>query len=76
MLGRKIQYVDVPISAAADGMRKSGMPNWNVHAVSDLLAYFATGAAATVTDTVPRLLGRQATSFEQFVKDHRAVFMN
>jgi uncharacterized protein YbjT (DUF2867 family) len=75
VLGRKIQYVDVPISAAADGMRKSGMPDWNVHAVSDLLAYFATGAAATVTDTVPRLLGRPATSFEQFVKDHRAVFM-
>ena len=76
VLGRKIQYVDVPISAAADGMRNSGMPDWNVRAVSDLLAYFATGAAATVTDTVPRLLGRPATSFEQFVKDHRAAFMN
>jgi uncharacterized protein YbjT (DUF2867 family) len=76
VLGRKVEYVDVPISAAAEGMRKSGMPDWNVHAVSDLLAYFATGAAATVTDTIPRLLGRQATSFEQFVKDHRAVFMN
>jgi len=76
VLGRKIQYVDVPISAAADGMRNSGMPDWNVHAVSDLLAYVATGAAATVTDTVPRLLGRPATSFEQFVKDHRAAFMN
>jgi uncharacterized protein YbjT (DUF2867 family) len=76
VLARKIQYLDVPISAAADGMRRSGMPDWNVQAVSDLLAYFATGAAATVTDTVPRLLGRPATSFEQFVKDHRAAFMN
>lgn len=76
VLGRKIQYVDVPLSAAADGMRQSGMPEWNVHAVSDLLDYFATGAAATVTDTVPRLLGHPAISFEQFVKDHRAVFMN
>ena len=74
VLSRKIQYVDVPISAAADGMRKSGMPDWNVHAVSELLAYFATGAVATVTDTVPRLLGRPATSFEQFVKDHREAF--
>lgn len=74
VLGRKIQYVDVPISAAADEMRKSGMPDWNVHAVSELLAYFATGAVATVTDTVPRLLGRPATSFEQFVKDHREAF--
>jgi uncharacterized protein YbjT (DUF2867 family) len=76
VLGRKIQYVDVPISAAAEEMHKSGMPDWDVHAVTDLLAYFATGAAATITDTVPRLLGRPATSFEQFVKDHRAAFMN
>ena len=76
VLGRKIQYVDVPISAAAEGLRDSAMPDWNVRAVTDLLAYFATGAAATVTDTVPRLLGRPATSFEQFVKDHRAAFMN
>lgn len=75
VLGRDIQYVDVPLSAAADGMRKSGMPDWNVRAVSDLLAYFATGAAAAVTDTVPRLLGRPAISFEQFVKDHREAFM-
>jgi uncharacterized protein YbjT (DUF2867 family) len=76
VLGRKIQYVDVPISAAAEGMRNSGMPDWSVRAVSELLAYFASGAAATVTDTVPRLLGRPATSFEQFVKDHHAAFMN
>src|SRR5262249_8072248 len=76
VLGRKIQYVDVPISAAADGMRKSGMPDWNVQAVSDLLAYFATGAAATVTDIVSRLLGPPPTSFPQFVKDQRAAFIN
>jgi uncharacterized protein YbjT (DUF2867 family) len=75
VLGRDIQYVDVPLSAAEDGMRKSGMPEWNVHAVGELLGYFASGAAATVTDTVPALLGRPAISFEQFVQDHRAAFM-
>jgi uncharacterized protein YbjT (DUF2867 family) len=75
VLGRKIQYVDVPLSAAADGMRKSGMPEWSIRAVSELLGYFASGAAATVTDTIPRLLGRPATSFEQFAKDHRAAFL-
>jgi uncharacterized protein YbjT (DUF2867 family) len=76
LLDRKIQYVDVPISAAADGMRKSGMPDWNVRVVSELLAYFATGAATTVTDSVPSLLSRPATSFEQFVKDYRAAFID
>src|SRR5262245_56850320 len=74
VLGRNIQYVDVPLSTAADGMRKSGMPEWDIRAVTELLGYFASGAAATVTDTISRLLGRPAISFEQFVKDQRAAF--
>jgi uncharacterized protein YbjT (DUF2867 family) len=75
VLGRKVEYVDVPPTAAADGMRQSGMPEWNVRTVNELLGYFASGAAATVTDTIPRLLGRPAISFEQFAKDQRAAFM-
>ncbi len=39
------------------------------------IRYFASGAAATVTDTIPRLLGRPAISFEQFAKDHRTAFL-
>jgi hypothetical protein len=49
------------------------MPDWNVRIVSELLDYFASGAAATVSDAVPRPLGRPAISFEQFVKDHRGA---
>jgi len=75
VLGRTIDYVGVPLSAAADGMRQSGMPEWNVRVVAELLDYFASGAAATVTDTVPRLLGRPAISFEKFAQDHRAAFL-
>jgi uncharacterized protein YbjT (DUF2867 family) len=74
VLGRKIDYVDVPLDAAADGMRKSGMPEWNVRVVTELLGYFASGQAATVTNTIPSLLCRSAISFEQFANDHRAAF--
>lgn len=74
VLGRKVEYVDVPLTAAADGMRQSGMSEWSVRVVAELLAYFASGAAADVSDTIPRLLGRPAISFEQFVKDHRSAF--
>ena len=37
--------------------------------------YFASGAAATVMDTIPRVLGRPAISFEQFASDPRATFL-
>ena len=73
VLARTIQYVDVPLSAAADSMRKAGMSEWDVRVVSELLGYFASGAVAAVTDTVPLLLGRPAISFEQFAKDYRAA---
>lgn len=74
ILGRQVQYVEVPLSAAADGMRQAGMPEWNVRTVSELLGYFASGAAGQVSDTVPRLLGRPAISLEQFAKDYRTAF--
>jgi len=47
----------------------------NVRTVGELLGSFASGAAATVTDTVPRLPGRAAVSFEQSARDHRAAFL-
>lgn len=74
VLGRTISYVAVPLSAAEDSMRKTGMPEWNVKALSDLYTYFATGSAAMVTDTVQQLLGRPPITFEQFCRDHRTVF--
>jgi len=74
VLGRNIKYVDMPLVAAEGGMRKMGMPEWNVRALSGLYNVFASGAAATVTDTVPKLLGRPAISFDQFARDHLSVF--
>jgi uncharacterized protein YbjT (DUF2867 family) len=74
VLGRRIQYVDVPPQAAADGMRKSGMPEWSVRVVVELLEYFASGAAATATDSVPKVLGKPGISFEQFARDFKPAF--
>jgi len=74
VLDRPIHYVNVPLSAAEDGMRQMHMPEWNVKALSDLYDYFASGAAASVTDTVRQLLGRPPITFEQFCRDHQAAF--
>ena len=74
VLGRAIQYVDVPLQTTEDSMRKLHMPEWNVKALSDLYAYFATGGAATVTDTVQKLLGRAPITFAEFCRDNRPAF--
>jgi uncharacterized protein YbjT (DUF2867 family) len=74
VLGRTIQYVDVPPSAARESMLKAGMPKWNVNVLVDLYAVFASGAASAVTDTVQRITGRAPIGFDQFASDHAAAF--
>jgi uncharacterized protein YbjT (DUF2867 family) len=74
VLGKPIRYIDVPPEAALESMLKSGMPDWNARAVSDLYATFAAGLAARTTDTVEQITGTRPISFEQFAREHAAAF--
>ncbi len=74
VLGRTITYVNVPPAAVEDSLRKSGAPEWNAREVAKLMAWFGTGQAAQVTDTVQKLTGHAPRTFEQFVRDHAAAF--
>jgi uncharacterized protein YbjT (DUF2867 family) len=74
VLGRTIQFVDVPEDAARQWMLDAGIPAWTVDKVLDLYRYYKTGAAAEVTNNV-ECVGRKAPiAFQQFVRDHAAVF--
>jgi uncharacterized protein YbjT (DUF2867 family) len=73
-LGKPVNYVPVPPEAALESMLKSGMPEWNARAVTDLYGAFATGAYARTTDTAGRLSGKAPIPFEQFVRDFAAAF--
>jgi uncharacterized protein YbjT (DUF2867 family) len=72
--GRKIAYVDVPEAAAKKAMLDMGMPGWMVDAMMELHAIDKAGYAAAVTDEVPRLLGRPATTFLDFAKQRAAAW--
>lgn len=74
MLGRSIRYVDVPPEAAFESMLKSGMPQWNARAVTELYGIFAAGEAAGITDKIERVTRRAPISFDQFARDHAAAF--
>jgi hypothetical protein len=47
---------------------------WRIDAVVMELSALAAGVVDHTTDTIERLLGRPATSLEQFVRDHRELF--
>jgi uncharacterized protein YbjT (DUF2867 family) len=74
VLGKPVQYVDVPPEAALESMLKSGMPEWNARAVAELYGLFASGLFARTTDTVGRITGGPPISFEQFARDHADAF--
>lgn len=72
--GKPVQYVAVPPAAAEEAMKSQGMPAWNAHTIADFMAYVATGAYADVTGDVKAILGREPTSFTEFVARHLDAF--
>ena len=68
-LGRKVSYVPVSDGAARQAMIVSGIPDWYADWVLDLTHYYVAGKAARVTPTVREVLGREAGSFDNFLKD-------
>jgi uncharacterized protein YbjT (DUF2867 family) len=74
VLGRTINFVDVPEDAAREWMLAAGMGAWQVDKVLDLYRYYKSGAATEVTNNVERVGRKAPITFEQFVRDHAAAF--
>ncbi len=72
--GRQVAYVDVPEAAAKKAMLDMGAPPWMVDGMMELHAIDKAGYAAGVTGDVPQLLGRPATRFLDFAKQHAAAW--
>jgi uncharacterized protein YbjT (DUF2867 family) len=71
---REIKYVDVPEAAARDGMLQAGLPQWQVNALIELHAASKQNCWAAITPDIEKVLGKPATSFEQFARDHADRF--
>jgi uncharacterized protein YbjT (DUF2867 family) len=68
------RYVDTPIETQRKAMLDQGMPEWQVTALLDLLAYYTGGQGATVDGLLEKLLGRRPMSMDQFLKENAAEF--
>jgi uncharacterized protein YbjT (DUF2867 family) len=76
ILGRKVTYNDMPLEAVWERLRASGMPEWHVQVQIDFSTALRAGQAATVTDVVAAVTGRQPRTFVQFFQEHRDLFTN
>ena len=74
VLGRQITFRPITCEEQKRAMINAGLPEVVADDNAKVLTLFADGDADCVTDDVPRLLGRPARSFEQFVADYAAAF--
>ena len=73
-LGKPVQYVDVPISAARESMVGMGMDPWIVDGYMDLFEGFADNWGNKTSPDTEKLLGRPARSHRQFCADCGSAF--
>lgn len=74
VLGKPIQYVDIPPIAAKLFMLNSGMDKTLVNALMEMLAALRRNEGAIVTETVSQLTGQPPRTFESWCREHIGAF--
>ena len=74
VIGRRVDYVDVPSDQFRANLAAAGLPAWIADALVALYQTVRAGHAATVTNAVQEVLGRSARSYRQFAEAHKDVF--
>jgi uncharacterized protein YbjT (DUF2867 family) len=71
---KEIRYVDVSPEDARRNRLAAGMPPYLVDALDELFAERRAGKEGQAFDDVEKLLGRKATTFDQFASRNAAIF--
>jgi uncharacterized protein YbjT (DUF2867 family) len=74
VLGRPVTFHPLTFEEQKQAMTDAGIPGHIAEMNAQALTLFAQGDSDWVTDDVPSILGRPASTFEQFVTDHAAAF--
>jgi uncharacterized protein YbjT (DUF2867 family) len=72
--GRPTKYVDIPVEAQRKAMLDQGMPVWQVDALLDLQAYYASGKGSSTDGLLQQLLGRAPITMDRFLSEFASEF--
>jgi len=75
-IGRPIAYVDVPASAAAEQMGRSGYPRFIVEGLTGMWEGIKIGKAAVQTKDLETLTGSKGEKYERWCSEHKSEFLN
>jgi len=74
VLGRKINYVDVPSEQLMTSIANMGTPEWLASDLAMLGEDIAEGHFARITDVVKKVAKKKPFTFDQFAKDNAQAF--
>ncbi len=74
VLGRTIEYVNLPPDELTARMLTMGVPDWRADVWVKLGGMIGLGIASAVTPAVKDVLGREPRTIDQFAKDFAAAF--
>jgi uncharacterized protein YbjT (DUF2867 family) len=73
-LGKKVNYVAVPLEAAREAMLNMGMPEWIAKAYTEYFKMYSAGWGDYTTHDIEQLTGHPARSYQTFAQDFAQVF--
>jgi uncharacterized protein YbjT (DUF2867 family) len=74
VLGRTINYVDIPVETAKSSMLETGMPAWLVDALNELNIGLKENRFGTVSNVVSSIGHQTPIDLESFICDHIEAF--
>jgi uncharacterized protein YbjT (DUF2867 family) len=74
-LGRPVTYKNVPLAVMRERLLAAGMLEWQVDMQMEFSTALGSGQASTVTDAVEAVTGNPPRTFDQFIREHVALFI-
>ncbi|HMH05759.1 MAG TPA: SDR family oxidoreductase [Terriglobales bacterium] len=74
VVGRTVNYVDIPESAQREAMLGLGMPEWQVTALLDLQQYYKQGGCAKTDGLLRSLIERDPVTLDQYLTANAQQF--
>lgn len=74
VLGKKINYIDVPEEKAKESMLSNGMPEWLVNAMMELNYIMKQGWTAKYTEDFKTITDKEYTSAQTFFEKNKEYF--
>jgi uncharacterized protein YbjT (DUF2867 family) len=75
VIDKPVRYVDIPDEAAAEQMRKAGLPEYVVSGLVGTFAVLRSGRLSYTTEDVERVTGRPPRTFEVWCREHKTAFL-